>query len=254
MLDINEKLSEPHVEVPHHLFVEMAAREHGGLPLDESTRAVPPGWRPGLDWYPYRLYLEKFKLWHRVADYDETELGPIAAQRLKGGALRVALTLRVPIPQAQGGGFVTGDAALVRPTVPALVIDGVEVEPMFPSGIASLLRKLEERYGLDAQDRIAVCLDGFFDFKRGRLPLQEYLNEFEVRYEDAEARAGMVMNDVARSHLLLRGSGLSESKLDDLRLAVLGDMTRYRDLMTLMQRLARAPDRERQDHIGHAIF
>ena len=65
----------------------------GGLPLDEYTRATPPGWRPGLDWYPLRLYLDKLKIWYRIQEYEEAEIGPIIAGRLKGGALRLALTL-----------------------------------------------------------------------------------------------------------------------------------------------------------------
>ena len=72
----------------------------GGLPLDEYTRATPPGWRPGLDWYPLRLYLDKLKMWYRIQEYNEPELGPIVVGRLKGGALRLALALRVPTPVA----------------------------------------------------------------------------------------------------------------------------------------------------------
>ena len=150
------------------------------MPLDESTRNVPPGWKPGLDWYPYRLYVEKVRVWHRTAEFNEEELGPILTQRLEGGALRVALTLRVPLPPQEGGGFVTGDAALVRPTVAAIIDPqtGAVIQEAILSGAHQLLRRLQERYGLDAQDRVVVCLDALFDFRRGRLPLQEYLNEF----------------------------------------------------------------------------
>ena len=36
-------------------------------------------------------------MWYRIQEYDEPELGPIVVGRLKGGALRLALALRVPI-------------------------------------------------------------------------------------------------------------------------------------------------------------
>ena len=229
----------------------------GGLPLDEYTRATPPGWRPGLDWYPLRLYLDKLKIWYRIQEYEEAEIGPIIAGRLKGGALKLALTLRVPTPLAQAdninNGWFVGDEALIRPAVQEERDPGTGnlIQPALPSGVQTLLRLLENRYGLDHQDKVTSSLDAFFDFRRERLSLQEYLNEFEVRYDDAETRAGLRMNEVARSHLLLRWSGISRDKQDDIRLHVNGDMNRYSDIVQLLHRLSRKSDREQHHHGIH---
>ena len=65
----------------------------GGIPLDEWTKGCPPGWQPGLDWYPLKLYLDKLKLWWRVTPEPEEAIGPIVAGRLKKGAQTLALKL-----------------------------------------------------------------------------------------------------------------------------------------------------------------
>ena len=91
-----------------------ATRVPGGLAIDESTANVPPGWQPGLDWYPFRLYVEKIKIWYQTTEWADDKLGPVIAQRLKDGALRVALTLKLQMPIAEGGNIVTGGAAWFR--------------------------------------------------------------------------------------------------------------------------------------------
>ena len=151
-----------------------APRDPGGLAIGESTANAPPGWQPGLDWYPFRLYVEKIKIWYQTTEWADDKLGPVIAQRLKDGALRVALTLKLPLPIADGGGIVVGGAALARPAV-AQQVDGHGnvLQPAIRSGAAELMHKLEQRYGLDQQDRVVSSLDGFFDFRRGRLSLQD---------------------------------------------------------------------------------
>ena len=46
-----------------------------------------------------------------------------------------------------------------------------------------------------------------FDFSRGNLNLVTYIQEREIKYDEAEERAGLQVNFVAKSHLLLKHSG-----------------------------------------------
>eukprot|EP00974_Lingulodinium_polyedra_P042743 4103617-Lingulodinium_polyedra.AAC.1 len=51
----------------------------------------------------------------------------------------------MPLPAAEGGGFVTGDAALARPDIQDVVgpAAGAVLEAVIPSGVKWLFRKLE---------------------------------------------------------------------------------------------------------------
>ena len=65
----------------------------GGIPLDEYTKNVPPGWKPGLDHYPLKSYLDKIKIWWHLTDLQETEIGPAMASRLKLGPWNLSILL-----------------------------------------------------------------------------------------------------------------------------------------------------------------
>ena len=54
-----------------------APRAACGLAFDESTSTVSPGWQPGLDWYPFRLYVEKIKIWYQTTELADDKLGPV---------------------------------------------------------------------------------------------------------------------------------------------------------------------------------
>ena len=91
-----------------------------------------------------------------------------------------------------------GDAALVR-LVTAAVTDpatGAELAPAIPRGTQALIRSLISSYGLDEQDRITAALDGFFEFRRGKLSLQEYCSKFDARCFEAQSKAGLHINEV----------------------------------------------------------
>ena len=112
----------------------------GGLPLDEYNRQTPPGWKPYMSDYPLRLFLEKLKLWYRQFQGDDAEVGVLVAGRLKGGALTTALKLRVPKPNAMGGGFYVGDEALCQPAVQEILDQaGRQIQPPIKSGVQTLV-------------------------------------------------------------------------------------------------------------------
>ena len=48
-----------------------------------------------------------------------------------------------------------------------------------------------------------------------------------------------MLNNVGKTHLYFRGSGLPGKRLEELRLKVDGDLTRYNDIVSLTQRIAK---------------
>ncbi len=223
----------------------------GGLPLGEFNKAVPPGWRPGIPGYPIKLFFEKLKLWYRVTDNAEAQLGVLVAGRLQGAPQKIALIalrLRLPRPVAAGGGYDVGDEALIRLSQEQLVdtVTNTIVQPYIPSGLQFLCQALRAIYGLQDQDKTTVALDSFCEFKRGHLGLAEFAQEFDHRYESAEDEAGFQMNDTGKAYFFLRGSGLSEKVVDDIKLQMRGDMSRYQEIRSFVLKLSRASDKDKE--------
>ena len=82
--------------------------------MEEYRKDVPPGWEPNVPSYPLKLYQERVRLWYRVYDGADENVGPLLAGRLRGRAQQVALGLRLQDPH---GHIDIGDAALVRLSV-----------------------------------------------------------------------------------------------------------------------------------------
>ena len=224
------------------------------MPLDEYTDKIPPGWKPGMESYPLRLYVDKLTLWWKQADVDLTHASVLIVGRLKTGAGKVAMKLRLERKQSDHPpDYDVGADAIVRARVPEEKDDltGAVTQPMIPSGMERLIANLVERYGLDDQDTVTVALDHFFDYRRGDLSLQEYVNEFVIRYDDAEAKGGLQMNSVGLAHLMLKFSGISDKAKDYLKLRVDGNLEKYETLRTLMLRMARAPEKEKYAYPVH---
>ncbi|CAE8631127.1 unnamed protein product [Polarella glacialis] len=169
----------------------------GGLPLGEFNKQIPPDWRPGIPNYPIKLYFERFKLWYRVTESAEAQLGVLVAGRLQGVPQKITLRLRLPRPVAAGGGFDIGDEALIRLSQAQLIdtAAGTIVQEYIPSGLQRFCLAWRSIYGLQDQDKTTVALDSFYEFRRGQLPLAEYAQEFDHRYESEEDEAGLPSND-----------------------------------------------------------
>ncbi|CAE8655901.1 unnamed protein product, partial [Polarella glacialis] len=198
----------------------------GGLPLSEFNKVVPPGWRPGIPGYPIKLFFEQLKLWYRVTDNAEAQLGVLVAGRVQGAPQKIALRLRLPRPVAAGGGYDIGDEALIRLSQEQLIDAATNtiVQEYIPSGLQFLCQALRAIYGLQDQDRTTVALDSFYEFKRGHLGLAEFAQEFDHRYESAE----------------------DEAVIEDIKLQMRGDMSRYQEIRTLVLKLARANDKDKE--------
>ena len=138
----------------------MAQQAPAGLPLDEYTAATPPGWKPGMDHYPLRMYVDKLQLWWKQADVDVPHAAVLIAGRLKAGAGKLALKLKLERPRAhQPPTHDTGADALVRERIEEVrdPQTGIITQSRIPSGIERLIATLVERYGLDDQDTVTVA-------------------------------------------------------------------------------------------------
>ena len=216
---------------------EMAAPATGIL-LHEYRRDVPPGWGPGIPDYSLKTYFDKLKMRYHVYDGADETVGPLVAGRLQGKAQTLAMTLRLPRPDGQVD---TGSDALVRlsvddvrdPTNPAIIL-----QAHIPSGVQALCNKLRETFGFSEQEMASRALDHLFDFRRGKMSLQEYAVEFDQRMQEAAEKAGLEMNDVAHFYLFFKNAGLPAKFVEDVKMQVQGDLRRYQEARTLALRLS----------------
>lgn len=231
-----------------NIMAQHPAGSAGSIPLTEYRREVPPGWGPGLPDYPLRTYFEKLRLWYRVFDGADEVVGPLVSGRLTGRAQKLAINLRLPRPN---GGFDIGDEALVRlsvdevrdPNDPTVIL-----QHHIPSGVQALCNALRDAFGQSDQDMVSRSLEAFFEFKRGKLSLQEYAVEWDLRYDEAETRSNLQLNDVAKFYLFFKQSNLPAKFIEDIKLQIHGDLARFNEARTLALRLSQR-GQEDSDHI-----
>ena len=227
----------------HHI-AEMAATSapSTGIPLTEYRKDCPPGWIPGDPDYPLKLFFQKLKLWYRVYDGPDESVGPLVAGRLGGRAQKIALNLRLVRPD---GTYDVGDSALVRLSVDE-VRDPADptqiIQAHIPSGVQALAEALRDAFGQSDQELTTSSLESFFELRRNRLSLQEYAAEWELRYEEAQLRAGLEINDVAKTYLFFRNSGLHTRFVQDVSLQIQGDLSRFQEARRLALRLSSRGD------------
>ena len=243
-----------------HLFVEFfgncfcaeamqQSSSSGSIPLTEYRREVPPGWGPNIADYPLRSYFEKLRLWYRVFDGDDEVVGPLVAGRLIGRAQKLAINLRLIRPD---GGYDVGDQALVRLTVDEVrdpTDPNIILQHHIPSGVQALCNALRDAFGQSDQDLVSKALESFFEFRRGKLSLQEYAVEWDMRYDEAENRSGLHLNDVAKFYLWFKHSALPHKFVEDIKLQLHGDLTRFHDARSLALRLS-----QRGQEGGEGVF
>ena len=92
------------------------------------------------------------------------QIGPAIASRLEGGALKVALSLKI---DRQGTTYKGVDAlCLEEQTAQYDPHSGQQVTPHYAAGCRVLLDKLLDLYYLDDQDKAWIAMDKFFLFNR----------------------------------------------------------------------------------------
>ena len=209
----------------------------GGVPLEEYRKDIPPGWEPNLVNYPLKLYMERVQLWYRVYEGADESVGPLLAGRLRGRAQQIALGLRLPEPN---GHIDTGDAALVRLSVDEVrdPSSGIIIQQAIPSGVQALMSALRAAFGEADQLQATRALETFLEFKRQRMTLPERSVQWQLNLDEAMTHSGLELNNVAKTYLYFKSSGLNQKSLDDLLLQIHGDMRRFEEVRTLMSRMA----------------
>ena len=76
------------------------------------------------------------------------------------------------------------------------------------SGGKQLLERLIEEYGIHDQEQTTMALDQFFNHTREGHDLSSYLTVWRLYLEEAIELGGLQLNNVAKSYILLRCSGL----------------------------------------------
>ena len=220
-----------------------SASQGGTIPLTEYRREVPPGWGPNIQDYPLKNYFEKLRLWYRVFDGADEVVGPLVAGRLVGRAQKLAINLKLPRPHDNG--FDVGDDALVRLSVEE-VRDPMNpnniIQHHIPSGVQALCNALRDAFGQSDQDMVSRSLESFFEFRRGKMSLQEYSVEWDLRYDEAETRSNLQLNEVAKFYLFFKHSGLPSKFIEDVKLQIQGDLNRFSEARALALRLSQRSD------------
>ena len=136
------------------------------MSLEEFTKQIPPGWRPGLRNYTYKQCMEKLRLWMSFCDVRQDKAGPLVAARLGGQAFKKAMTLRVKRQEEVGGDQVVyvGASAIELPHFPG-IDDGHGNWLVQPdrNGFRHLVAHLDYLYQQHQQDGLIESLDKFFD-------------------------------------------------------------------------------------------
>ena len=191
--------------------------------------------------YPLRRYTQLLRLWWRQTDISESACGPAMAGRLKGAAFQIANTIRENRLDLTTGlaREMVGDELLAQPSHDAWQNAAGQQFPAEPAG-ATLLQALTREFGMQEQEMNIQSLDAFFLHHRGNMNLSDYLTMWRMTYDEANQNSGLEINNVGKSYLLLRTSGLSDRLKDDIKLKLDGNLARFEDLMTILQRMAHA--------------
>ena len=65
-------------------------------------------------------------------------------------------------------------------------------------------------------EQATKALETFFDFRRGNLPSPEWSVQWQLNLEEAVTHAGVEVNQVAKTYLFLKSSGLLQKTVDRL--------------------------------------
>ena len=221
----------------------MAQVVTGSLGLKQYTKDVPPGWRPYS--YPLKEYKEYLSVWSKLTKLDGGQVGAAIVSRLEGAALKLALTFVVERPNPAGGTLIYKGADAVSLEAAEAEYDpqtGAVLVPALPSGAKLLIDRLTEVYFLDEQDMAWTCLDKFFSFSQGSRDFAAYLLEWDRLLDDARTYGGLQLNEVGQNWLFFSRSNLADKQLADLRLKVNGDLTRFREMVSLQLKISKSED------------
>ncbi|CAJ1364862.1 unnamed protein product [Effrenium voratum] len=176
----------------HSLIVASMAMPSGsgGIPLTEFRRDLPPGWEPGDPNYSLTTYFQR--LWYLQTEVPDECVGPIVAGRWT--------LVRLSVDEVRD------------PADPAQIL-----QHAIPSGVQALCNALRAAFGQTDEQLLTKALEAFFDFKRkNAMTLQEFSLEWDLRFEEAQTRAGLDMNMVGHKGDIFYGedSRAEEHEMD----------------------------------------
>ena len=85
-----------------------------------------------------------------------------------------------------------------------------------------------------------MALDQFFNHTREGYDLASYLTTWRLYLEEAQELGGLQLDNVAKSYLLLRCSGLPKNKQNDITLNNSGDLDKFSEIWAILNRMAKA--------------
>ena len=217
-------------------------KDSHGTPLEAFTKSTPPGWDPGQsDTFPLRAYVERLRLFTRMTDLRQNQIGPAMAGRLKGRAFHLAMALTITCPRT--GNIMVGDEALAFEGYAPEYDQAGNVLPGADSGVKQLLHVLRAKYGAEEQKVSTRSIDLFEEhYRHDRMTLLEYLNEFDYRYSQAEQLANYAINNIGRTHRLLKGARVHKEMLDIVLSKVDYDKTRFDEIYNLLMKKAKTTE------------
>ena len=184
--------------------------------------------------------MQLLRLWWRQTSLTDIQAGPAMAGRLRGSAFQFALRMsanRLDVTTGERR-LMSGDELLAQPRHDDYTHGDGTFHARESAGAQHLLEGLEIEYGLDAEDRTIAALGSFFNSRRGNQSMEQYISMHELAFDEAVTDAGLQMNAVGRSWFLMQGSGLSDAQLNDFKLRIDGDLTRYQDLRNLLRKFS----------------
>ena len=104
---------------------------------------------------------------------------------------------------------------------------------------------MKSEYGVVGQEACIAALDSWDELAQARnVPRTDFLLMYRMVLEEAEAVGGMTSNDVGRSYYLLRKMGIVGKEREDILLKVNGDLSRFEEIYTLIQRISRGKENQ----------
>ena len=217
-------------------------KDSHGTPLETFTKSTPPGWDPGQsDTYPLRAYVERLRLFTRMTDLRNDQLGPAIAGRLKGRAFHLAMAMSFTCPRT--GKVVNSDEVLAFEGYAPEMDAAGNMLPGADGGVKQLLDILRAKYGAEEQKVSTRSIDLFEElYRHDRMTLLEYLNEFDYRYSQAEQLANYAINNIGKTHRLLKGARVHKEMIDIVLSKVDYDKTKYDEIYGLLMKKAKTTE------------
>ena len=221
------------------------SNEESTMPLQQYSREVPPGWKPYS--YPIVRYRQLLEVWIRLTKLDPEQIGPAILSRLGGAAWTLGHSLTIVRQEVHNGALVErtykGVEAVCLPAVDATMhpTTGAQLTPSYASGAKSLIDQLFAVHYLDNQDRAWIALDQFFSYRPAAgADFLSYCQEWERLKEEACQYGGLAMNEIGYAYFFWSQSNVDPKVIQELRLKFDGDLTKWKQMVALQQRLSKS--------------